>query len=52
MTREELSYIIERVLIITALLAVLCGILGSNGWVRQEKSTFTEVNEQVREISD
>lgn len=51
MTREELSYIIERVLIITALLAVLCGILGSNGWVRQE-STFTEVNEQVREISD
>lgn len=51
MTREELSYIIERVLIITALLAVLCGILGNVGWERQE-STFTEVNEQVREISD
>lgn len=51
MTREELSYIIERVLILVALLAVLCGILGSAGWERQE-GAFTDVNEQVREISD
>ena len=51
MTKEELSYIIERLLIIAVLLAVLCGILGNANWKRQE-STFTEVNEQVREISD